>query len=132
VTKLIGAVTDFDQLAFNIEKVAEETGASGARGEAPASGPFSPHHFVLLWLLEREIVIDGIDDAGDAAGYATVRLRSRDYLDVARFQELLAEMAEFHQAKLLSTHAGEATDDGDRFQRAHDRGYAAHAAGTQG
>jgi hypothetical protein len=76
VTKLIGAVTDFDQLAFNIEKVAEETGASGARGEAPASGPFSPHHFVLLWLLEREIVIDGIDDAGDAGMFEFFILRT--------------------------------------------------------
>ena len=41
------------------------------------AGPFSPHHFVLLWLLERELLIEGIEDACSPEGYDRVRLHRK-------------------------------------------------------
>eukprot|EP01043_Picozoa_sp_COSAG02_P095856 COSAG02_NODE_32181_length_520_cov_6.610451_1_plen_125_part_10 len=48
--RIINMVTDFEQLAFAIATSAEHMGKEVERQSGLSVGPFSPHHYVVLWL----------------------------------------------------------------------------------
>ena len=107
---LTNIVTDFEQLAFAITTAAESFEQEVERPSASQStGPHSPYHFVLLWLMERGILIQDVGHACDQQGYDKVQLMNFKELSSGLQQQLLDGMQEFHLSKLLAQMRAEVT-----------------------
>jgi hypothetical protein len=77
--------------------------------------PFSPHHFVLIWLLRNGIVIDGIEAAAATDGYDDVKLfLAQDAVqnEPDRLTRCLLELEHFHKRELGVDDVDSETFDG--------------------